>query len=49
MDLKEKVELEDGRIIYCEDCFHYTRLCNKAINKEVRCENCIGYRAGNDE
>lgn len=41
---KELIELQDGRKVSCEDCFHFTRLCNKAINKDVRYENCMGYK-----
>jgi hypothetical protein len=35
---------KDAKVYACKDCFHYTRLCNKAINRDVMLENCMGFR-----
>lgn len=35
--------------VYCEDCFHFTRLCNKAVSDKVMYANCMGWRAKNDD
>jgi hypothetical protein len=48
-EAKEYARKLNEEPVYCEDCFHFTRLCNKAVSDKVMYENCMGWRAKNDD